>query len=1149
MSDFCIGHSGVRSGEYLMGIGSQSKDVMIQVRFPGENSMFPVCSSFFKASDPKMRDMFIMARDLLNWGFFASMSVEERIKWIQSNSTDSDVYLSDVPCELRFISLGNSEFSQGDKISEENRQLLMSGEWVPMSDVYAMFPAASGRGKRHSLIFRPSNWVLVDPNASVEYSGYLNLLTGQYSLEKPLGLECYKAEINFVFDKKMASSRRRAYIGICDEKPDRNLSHFVNPLVKEQVHWFTPAVFKSLIQKCIRVRPEEVQFLSGQLLAVEDVLISAFILLVTHPGGFVPNLNTFVKGAESAFKRLGVSLIEDSICSLEALNCLFGAALAVRCGGYVPSLAFVQRCIQWALAGLQKNYYQYATKNIISEVAYKNLSTEAKVCCDLIGSLGSFETDINMIHDVLVHNRVILGPPARPPFMHIYHCLDQHSIPDIVHFYVGPVQGSSAIVQLIWKEGTGINSRKVPFRVNPDVESAQRLLWIAKSPVIKAERKLSSDFYQASLDIDSSWIAGLIGPMPLKIGAAELLTFFDPENIDKVISIRRPSRDGELVLSNELRNQAASQVQKERYSSPLRVQSSLLGVDMNVYYRQGDFECHFANGEVSSWNEFCKSQFRLPYLEEEEVDSNDFSAIVQMAYAYSSEKGIMKGALLAIESYIQRHNLHFLMRLGMYLRSIKSIVSVYKVNRDGSGTYLMGDVNDSAIFRFFLYLSVIIPGVIEATSNLQFRIKFFPFWQKVRQIVFDMIEKVQFKSWSCVPQNKRILWENQKEAVNSILDRIASGKRGNMLWMDVGLGKTLIVLSIIEELIKEQRMPRFCVFAITPSSEENIVQQIKLMGLSVNRLDGRVLKKDFINGNLRENCVNLVYHDHLDNLHQKLKAVSSESFYLFDEVHFMFSNSKRTSVALELAKTCNLFIAMTGTLIKNKDIVKDNIIEWLGQVVDFEVTSSNYMIGVASLISGKKSLPILVTREEIEVPLLDNSYYDFVDSRFGGNSGHVNYYEAAKICFESIYHGIIQRVQYHKQLGHGCIFIVAKDKHMQSRLHNQLSSLGFKCFSIASGNSISITSASNPQGYDIVIATIRFDTGYDVTAAKYMITAPYPSNEATRTQLVGRIVRLSQAAPEVFVETLHCGILSYTLNHHEAARAIARSLSGLQKEM
>jgi hypothetical protein len=64
-----------------------------------------------------------------------------------------------------------------------------------------------------------------------------------------------------------------------------------------------------------------------------------------------------------------------------------------------------------------------------------------------------------------------------------------------------------------------------------------------------------------------------------------------------------------------------------------------------------------------------------------------------------------------------------------------------------------------------------------------------------------------------------------------------------------------------------------------------------------------------------------------------------------------------------------------------------------------------------------------------------------------------------------------------------------------------------------------------------------------------MITAPYPSNEASRTQLVGRVVRLSQESPEVFIEIVHCGILTYSMKYHEVARMIAKSLSGMQKDV
>lgn len=1133
-----IGQTGVRDGEYVEGIGKQTKGVKMQVRF-GNGGFFPPLAQFFNASDPKERCVHLLARDVLTFGFFGALSVAERESWIHGNKRDIDWYLSDMNCELRFVSLGDSEFSKGEKLTEESRQILMRGEFLPMSQVYHMFPSSGSKARRHTLIFRPSNWRLFNAEAAPNYSFYVNLLSGQCSKEKPESLLIYKAEIDV--------NGKKHYIGVCDEEASPSFEAMMNPEVREKIDWFSPSIHKSLMQKCIRARPVQVNHF-GETFATEDVLITSFLMLLSHPGCFVPNLNTFVCGAESALKRLAVSLIEDASTSLEASLSLFAAALAARQGQYKPSQRFVSKCLSWAVGGLSENYYEYNTS---IRANLSECSTKSKAAVSFIDALGSFESDIHMITDVIRKGFVSKKSELPRPFeMPLYHCLDQHSICEIAHFFIGSEEKASDIFQKIWREGTGINSRKRAFEVNAQVAKAQELLWLSKTIVSNKERECEGMF-ENKMSLSESWIAGLIGAIPLKIDRMDVLAFFDPENIDKVVVIRRPSRDNDCQLTEDVKMKAAREViSKYKHNSVhyLKVNKNMLNNGFYAQYKDGDFMCgQMFSPAAYKWSEYCKSSFQMPLLKEAPLPSfDDFEGQVGLAYGSCSD-GVAANALERIAAYISQYDSSFLMRLGMYLRPIKSELSVHKLSRDGSGTYLMSDANDSKIFRFFIYLCAIIPGVFKAVpSIMSFRILNFPYWDMVRKLVFNMIEQVDHEAWSVIPNCPQVLWPNQSEAVSSILDRISAGKRGSMLWMDVGLGKTQIVLSIIGSLIRERRMPKYCFFVLTPSSYANIMGQIRANGLSVNMLDPRAASRNL---SVKANCVNVLNHDHMDDMHGLLKSYAANSFFLFDEVHYMFGDSKRSSVALELAKTCNLFIAMSGTLVRNKDIARDNIIEWLGQVVDFEINADNYMIGVASLIAFKKELPIKQNRVDVEVPILDNSYYDYVDASFGGRSSVVNYHKAATICFESVYYGILERIKEHKRQNHGCIFVVAKDKKMQQRLYEELSSLNFKCFAVTSGNSISITSASNPQNIEVVIATPRQETGYDVTAAKYMITAPYPSNEASRTQLVGRIVRLSQESPEVFIEVVHCGILTYSMRYHEIARMIAKSLSGMQRDI
>jgi len=62
-----------------------------------------------------------------------------------------------------------------------------------------------------------------------------------------------------------------------------------------------------------------------------------------------------------------------------------------------------------------------------------------------------------------------------------------------------------------------------------------------------------------------------------------------------------------------------------------------------------------------------------------------------------------------------------------------------------------------------------------------------------------------------------------------------------------------------------------------------------------------------------------------------------------------------------------------------------------------------------------------------------------------------------------------------------------------------------------------------------------------------MVTSVYPSNNATREQIRGRIDRLDQERPEIDIYTYHAGVLTYILHHHEEARRLGIALAGYSK--
>ena len=57
-----------------------------------------------------------------------------------------------------------------------------------------------------------------------------------------------------------------------------------------------------------------------------------------------------------------------------------------------------------------------------------------------------------------------------------------------------------------------------------------------------------------------------------------------------------------------------------------------------------------------------------------------------------------------------------------------------------------------------------------------------------------------------------------------------------------------------------------------------------------------------------------------------------------------------------------------------------------------------------------------------------------------------------------------------------------------------------------------------------------------------MVTSVYPSNEASRTQIEGRINRVNQNSLDVIYDVIHTGILTNILENHNKARSLVKAL-------
>lgn len=203
---------------------------------------------------------------------------------------------------------------------------------------------------------------------------------------------------------------------------------------------------------------------------------------------------------------------------------------------------------------------------------------------------------------------------------------------------------------------------------------------------------------------------------------------------------------------------------------------------------------------------------------------------------------------------------------------------------------------------------------------------------------------------------------------------------------------------------------------------------------------------------------------------------------------------------------------------------------------------------------------VKINRESKEIEMTaseSKQYVQLVPEGLGGKNPHARMSDianAVKLCYEICTRGIVNDVVKRIKRGGGC-FVVAKDISHQKQLFKMFVNKGIRdsdIFLVEKGASIcfsddTVCKKVTPN-YKIVIATIRYSSGYTLTKLATLVTSVYPSNNATREQLEGRINRIGQNAKEVNYITIHTGILSHIHERHAAAKSLSLALEGISKE-
>jgi len=1217
LNTFPVSISGAWPNDILTGIYTGNKDMVIKLH--GTAPVYPSKYSLdILRAFPDLWDLYLKKLDHVQ--FFKNYSKNVRELWLKLNQDpDRHSAIGETCQRIEFLQPGTGIIlkKMSDDVIEElfDENPNSDDTYYDAYDVYRIVPHNPGsRAERPTLMLFKMMWSITSVYQIVQQTSELviDVLTG--TLHKGIkskkdqelimvdgirkDLKCvnsswvqppgtkYQQSVGFLVPNADHKLNKSDYYAICCQYVSIQEDTF--GVLYDFLKTWPLSGLKSLLQKIIRFRASTISFSDGETLPTPVVLMVTCSVMIGHAGSFVPDIQRYVTGLESFTKRLVVTTLEDSASDdINMMNSLLaGSLLAQRVKMWKPSIELIKRWFGFAIEALKADRcfsYKLNDYKIINLRPYV-IQEKCKpwhMLSALLDNLKSFELDLIMTRYIATYpdQPKIIGTNF-PEVMPIWHCVDHHWAPSVAYFYKSSdyvhaqsetdTKPFAGLFSNIFKCVTGLNFRrdddvmiydKNEFFIN--TLQAQKQWYLSRFGQQK-RRKCLKNTYKGTYTLDDSWLAGLVGPLDVG-GQPSKIATMRTSDLYKIAVIKRPARDmKDSLLSQGQIDQGEKKAIQMLQRGLLLNKATLPTSDFdgatvilkNKYYLK-------INTNVIEWDKAKHIVFEIP-LHPKAIDRPVSELLLSVG------DGITDDGINSIKNLIRRLSPLTLARLVFYISTFQRRFEMMRISRDGGGTKLSANILDVDVFQTLAQIAYLAPGAIQYVYHLPgvFRVVNAPLWWHIRDQLKDVlypIRNFENKWTKLYDHSGRKLWRHQKETIKDVINEHESlRRRGHFLWLKPGSGKTLIVLSYLSYLNEKGVLPSYVIYSLPSSAISTIASEAHHFSFDVDLLVPLVgkskisLDRVHINQSRQpaEYKLTLIDHDHLRLCVDELLAIASQSVFIIDEVHKALNETKRTSVALEIAHNAYKFVAMTGTPVIDNKIYK--LIGWFDQIVDFEVNERNFWVAANSMLAKNMETGIKVVDHSVSVIMLDQEerdYQSYVSPALGGknaNPSAKDHEMASLVSLKACEREMVIKTLSLVQEGRG-VMLVAKDaKHVDGLYTMLLKHMNeSEIYKMVGNASIHLTTKAvkdkDVKPYKVVIVPIKKAEGYTLTYLNAMVTSVYPSNNATREQIRGRIDRLDQERSEIDIYTYHAGVLTYILHHHEEARRLGIALAGYSK--
>lgn len=967
---------------------------------------------------------------------------------------------------------------------------------------------------------------------------------------------------------------------------------------------------KSLLQKCVRYGASRVSIsFDPRTMEVCDRNIDmnvlatiAWYMMFICEGSFNPNIQRFVRGRESAFKRLAVSIVEDSyITDVNNIARFVSYAwLMQKVPDYkIPKLglltamrAVIEACETPYKLSVEdfRRFEEYQIPDFDEEMPATAIAAKVISIC------GSYGTDVQLFQSMYESDSAMYkSRNTRPAYMELEHSVDHNCFPDLVYFtdiewFREKRTTSSRIAEnifdILWRKLSCIN-----YRIGKHIDwndSDVIALRTARARLVRAKhilndkgRKQSRTGHTDKSSIPStnkvilkttlseSWMAGMVGSLT---GSANLkwIATLRPDDSDSFIFVRKIARNDRnpspTLESAEL--EVANMELGEKFAKGVRASSvPVAWMNKATIHRTKDDWIISASRQNAFWSAAKHITLKYPRIDIVTPVRNQysFSFIGKEGFADLPDAMPTLSALYDIKEFARASALIF---------SDFTEIKLPTLSSDGGGTKLKVTAYDVGAYQIIHQLVRMYPSVLSVKDKLTFDVVDPVGLTFLRKYMGDELNRLRLATagtctddvedigWGTIEdKQQRTLYKYQSKAVDALADNYNQGKKGSFIWLTVGSGKSLIVLSFLKQLIEEGRMPKYVLYTLPPGALHSLCMEIDALGFEVillspvqrkaNKIEvnKRIIKDIRSVEQIRPYTVTIVTHDHLRMVDDQIMPIMPETYFIVDEVHKAVSDTLRTSTMLNCALLSQSFCAMTGT--PTLDGKTTSLIPWLRMISDSPITPRNHLAAINSMISDCINVGVNI-EESIETVTMPKDmiphYQKHLPRKLGGSNdafGKGDLVAALDYCYMACDVMIIDDAIKNRDRG---IFIVARDASHQARLHSALIARGEEAFLITGKTSINHTCRTVEEGakdWRFVITTKQYSEGYTLTRLSMMLWSPYFSNQASRTQMLGRICRVGQKSASVKYVTYVCELLERFREKYQHAKNIESMLSSL----